>query len=182
MCEWISFEERMPKNEKFVLGCDWFMGEPRILVCEGEATPQYYKGKRCITDTLMVYKSICPPIGQGISPFWMSISPENDLRWVKTGFDKVTKEIELDMIDAARCISTLPDPQEFVVKTYQNNYFVVTSFINKINVTFAINKSINVKKIKLWIKIHAFPIFEEPLPFLREMDLSLFKDDEKESI
>ena len=58
MNEWISFEEKMPKNEKFVLGCDWLLGEPRILVCEGETTPQYYNGKRCVTDTLMVYKSI----------------------------------------------------------------------------------------------------------------------------
>ena len=105
----------------------------------------------------------------------MSISTENDLRWVKTGFDN---EIELDMIDEARCVSTFPDPQEFIVKTYQNNYFVATLFINKINVTFAINKSIEVQRIKLWRKIPEPPIFNQPLPFLKDMDLSIFKDED----
>ena len=75
-----------------VIGCDWYpdFSEDnfRMHVCESQAFDAYWCGEKTGGKLLSVKNSICPPIGQGLSAYWMTLPKKDDDRWVKFDIEK----------------------------------------------------------------------------------------------
>jgi hypothetical protein len=93
--EWIFFDDRMPTGSEDVLACDWYPDYAkhnfRMHVCESEAIDQYFCGELTGKKVLSVKHSICPEIGNGLSPYWMQLPNPQSARWIKFDMEKPPK-------------------------------------------------------------------------------------------
>jgi hypothetical protein len=152
--EWISLKENPPTNKGLVLGCDWYSGDYRVLVCETPGHDAYWCGKKTGYKTLDVLNSCCPSIGDGGSSYWMPIPKKKDKRWIKFVKGKY-KEGEYD---------------EVLVHLFNGNYYVVVINAGCFEPTFNMFKWGDLESIDVYMKLPEPPPYVAPKPLTAEQE------------
>lgn len=156
---WISFTERMPECKEDILACDWYLehrdNDFRMHVCESEPQDQHWCGELTGKKVLSVKNSICPDMGNGLSPYWMSIPDRMYQGWVD--FDQENYPHK--------------DLHEVLIRMHSGNYYV--GFIESFDwcPSFNMMKHGSLESIESWMELPEKPEFIEP-PKLSEEELA----------